>query len=634
MADFPNLRNTHLVAMDTETTGLTFKDRAVGISYATPDGREGYVRWGHKNGQNNCTLEEAKRWMKGELSTPGGTTVVFHNAAYDLRMLAYDGMFVNQRVEDTGFLAALLNEYEEDLTLDGLGERYLGERKESEDLYRWCAEAFGGRAVAHGKTGQAQNIWRAPGGIVEPYAIQDARLTLKLHQHLFPLLAKEDLSRIYETEVALIHPLLKMHLVGVRVDQEYAQNLRRDMTRKRDALAKRWNRETGSTNPRSGPQMAALFDSWGIPYPRTGKLNAKTGQRNPSFKKEFLQGVDHPVIQEVLMSMKVLNHLGDTFIDSYILGNVGEDGLIHGEFHQLRKDFDAEGGGQFGTVSGRFSSGGGLNLQNLPSRDPIWGPAIRGCFVPYTPDHQWVKADYSQIEYRLLAHYGGGQLRDAYLNDPLVDFHQALADLTGVPRKDAKNLNFGIVYGMGPEALAISLGVTLEEAEDIMAQYHERAPEVKMIYNKASNAASNRGYIRTWGGRVCRFQENPLYGKERTSKRGKKYRDRNKFEGGHKSLNRILQGSAADMMKLALPRVADAIDWEEAILHLTVHDELDLSVIPSEKGHRMIAQVKELMEDMKHSGEHPLTVPIIADAEIGPDWGHVEQWENPHAKAA
>lgn len=636
MAHFPDLARVPYLAIDTEGTGVRYGDKAVGLSYSLPDGTGEYLAWGHRDGQNNCTLEEVKRWVAGELQRPD-LIAICHNAQHDLSTLAYDGMTVRARVEDTGFICALLDEYEPKLTLDYLGQKYVGESKDSLAMYEWLAKAYGGRPVAHGKKGQAQNIWKAPAGIVRPYAIQDAHLTRRLWEQTRPLIDLEGLGRVYETEVRLIPVLLRMHLVGVRVSREYAEGLKKDLLKRQRELSKEWDRVTGGVNPRAPTEMAPLFDRWGIPYPKT-----PTGQ--PSFAKAFLETVDHPLIAG-LLEWKKLDKMGTTFMDSYILNNTtAEYPFIHGEFHQLRKDFGAQGGGQFGAVGGRLSSGGDLNLQNIPSRDPYWGPAIRGAFIPYTPDHQWVKLDYSQIEYRFLAHYAGGNLRRAFQEDPLVDFHRAAAALLfGVPlekvtkkqRSDAKNLNFGLVYGMGTAALAAALGVSIEEAEELKTLYFDKAPEIQKVFRGCSNMAGDFGEIVTWGGRVNRFKGNPAYGTKRTSKRtGREYTVWEQFEGTHKALNRLLQGSAGDMMKVILPDVAAEIDWEDAILHLTVHDEVDLSIVPGEKGDRTIRRIKEIMEDVKHRGREPLTVPVVADAEVGPDWGHVQDWVDPQRKAA
>lgn len=585
MADFVSLARVDRVGLDTETTGLTYDDRPVGISISLPDGSDHYYRWGHEIGGNNCTKAEAMRWAGKELNR-SDLTVFMHSAGFDLRMLAYESghahPFPRARVEETGFQAALLNEMEPDLGLDALGELKLGMGKEGDELWEFCAEAFGGGAT---RKAQAGNIWRAHGDVVEPYACRDSRITLGLGDHQGPLLRDEGLSEVYAMELALIPILLKMHIVGVKVDVNKALLLKDKLGRQLDRLKKEWATEFGDVNFGSTKQLAGLFDKLDIPY-KTTELG------NPSITKDDLEFTDHPVAA-MIIRMKKLKHFRGTFIDNYILKNVDQNGIIHGEFHPLRNQ-------RYGARSGRFSSGGGLNLQNIPARDEEWAPLIRGLYVPMGKNKWWEKADYSQIEFRYLAHYAGGAIMKAYHDDPNIDFHQMCADLVGIPRRPAKNINFGIVYGMGKKLMAAKLGVTVTEAAVLLEEYHSRLPEVQRLYNRADRRANQRGYIVTWGGRKRRFV-----------KRGRHY------ENTHKALNALLQGSAADLMKKAMIRVDDGLDWDETPLHLTVHDELDFSVPKNKKARDEFNRtLREKMEDFD------LKVPVKVDIEYGADWGH------------
>lgn len=599
MADFPNLSRVDRLGCDTETDGLKFTSRPVGVSVSLPDGADHYFRWGHEMGGNNCTKGEALKWIHGELNRPS-LTVYMHNAGFDMRMLTYINSGENpiplSRVEDTGFMAALLNELEMDLSLDGLGQGKLGMAKEGDELWEFCAETFGGTAT---RKSQAKNIWRAPGHIVAPYAKGDSRITLGLADYFLPLIDAEGLREVYEMETALIPILLKMHMVGVKVDVPKAIKLQ---TRLEKELATRrddWRAEYGDVNFGSTQQLAGLFDRLNIAYrtnPPTEKMLEK-GQTegNPSITAGDLEFLDHPVADQI-RTMKKLKHFKGTFINNYILENADEHGLIHGEFHPLRNS-------RYGTRSGRFSSGGGLNLQNVPARDEEWAPLIRGLYIPLRDDQLWCKADYSQIEYRFLAHYSGGTVMEQYNADPDIDFHQMCADLVGIPRTPAKTINFGLLYGMGVKKLAASLGLGINEAKELMETYHKRLPEIKKLYDRADRRANQKGIIETWGGRFRRFE-----------KQGRRHIHT------HKALNALLQGSAADLMKMALIAVADGLDWDETPIHLTVHDELDMSV-PRDKQRRDVF-FKTLREKMQ---DYELRVPIKLDIEYGEDWGHAKE---------
>lgn len=586
MSLFPELDQFDRGAVDTETTGLSSSDVPVGLSISLPDGSDRYLRWGHPS-ENNCSLEQVQNWAGAEL--PKLRTVVMHNGPFDMRMCAGVGLDPLQwRVEDTGTIAALLNELEPSFALDDLSKKYTGVSKSDQELNEWCAKAFGGPAS---RRGQAKNYHRAPGNIVEPYACGDSRMTLDLYDARRPMLTEEGLEDLYRLECQQLPIVLKMHRVGVRVDVDKAvatkKRLEADL---REAKAK-WESIAPGVSYTSTKQMAAYFDALGIPYRHTEK-------GNPSITKNDLEklaeeGHDFALL---IMKMKQLGHYAGTFIESYILDNVDEHGFVHGEFHPVKRE-------KYGTVSGRYSSGGGLNLQNVPARDPVYAPLIRGMYIPMRPDMDWVKFDYSQIEYRFLAHYAGGALRDAYVANPLIDFHQMVADMAGMDRKPAKNLNFAVVYGQGLKATAAQLGVPISAARDFISQYHERVPEARQLMDRAMNRAAQRGYITTWADRRRRFR--------RDGRRG--------YKALHKALNALLQGSAADLIKKAMVTVDEVIDWEEAVLHLTVHDELDLSIVKGERGAHWRGLIKEAMQDFK------LTVPVVADCEVGPDWGHVKE---------
>lgn len=609
---FPDLSRWDRLAFDTETTGLTYLDRPVGISVAAPNGAKTYLRWGHEGGGNNCTVEEARRWAEAELNRPH-LTLYAHNAAFDLRMLAYEGQgnhgrpgvgvrLDRPRVEDTGTMAALLNELEPRFSLGALLEKHVPEfgGKSDEELNAWCAERFGGRPT---RRGQAKNYWRAPGDIVAPYAEDDALGTIRLAEALFPRVVDHDPSirHLYDLETSLIPFHLRLHLQGVRVSRNRAERLKGFLNDEYKKAYRRWLDVTDGRklNPRSPNDMLLLFEENGLPV-------AYTEKGNPSFSKDSLAGMNHPVV-DVAQELKRLEHYRGTFVDSYLLDNL-VDGRIHGEFHPLKND-------KYGTVSGRYSSGGALNLQNIPSRDPVLGPRIRGCFVPEREGMRWAKIDYSQIEYRMFAHYAGGNLLEAY-EDPDTDFHQMCADLAGIDRDPAKNTNFGLLFGMGQAKLGRQLGLSAEEAEEFFEMYHGRVPEMRRMRDKASRRAATRGYVVTWGGRIRRFR-----------KRGRRY------HATHIALNALCQGSAADLIKLAMSRVQDIVDWDHLIPHLTVHDELDFSVDPGAEGMRLLREVQDAMEDPGFQDEDPGApfykprVPVVADVELGPDWGHLEEVE-------
>lgn len=284
------------------------------------------------------------------------------------------------------------------------------------------------------------------------------------------------------------------------------------------------------------------------------------------------------------------------FIESYILGAT-HNGRVHCQFHPLRSD-------EYGTVSGRFSSSN-PNLQNIPARDPVLGPLLRSFFIP-EEECTWKRADYSQIEYRLLAHYavgpGAEAIRERYRTDPSTDFHEMTMHMvheqTGVElgRKPSKNLNFGLVYGMGRDKTTRSLGVSQDLGERLYDAYFEAMPSVKRTYKSAERLARRRGFIKTLLGRRRRFE---------------------KEEGTHKALNACLQGGAADIMKKAMVDCYRAGVFDATgIPHLTVHDELDWSDDGSPRAAEGFAEAERIMTQCVQ-----LRVPLMVDISSGAHWG-------------
>ncbi len=587
-AIFPDLSRYDRIALDTETTGLGHKDKAVSIGLALPDGQKFYYAFGHPDG-NNCSVQQVRDWAKKEFRPD--LLTIFINAVYDMRMMQNVQIPLPNIPEDIGIIAALLNEHEQNYTLEGLCERHLGLHKNDQPLLDYLANKFGGKATR--KT-QAKNYHKAPGWLAGEYGGDDAELTMKFYDHSHRFLWDEGLMPVYVLESQLIPVLLRMYNAGVKVDVAKARATQLKFRTEGERLKQEWDALVGpNVNTNSTQQLAKIFDRFNIPYGWT-EPSSRFPNGQASITADILETIEHP-IGMMLRKMRQLEHYDSTFIENYLIQNLQDGDFIHPQFHQVK-------GAWGGTVTGRFSSAGGLNAQNVPSRDEELAPMIRGMFIPMSKDHQWLKVDESQIEYRFFAHYAGGQLRRAYIENPYIDFHEMVAAMTGLKRKAAKNINFGILYGMGVEKTARKLGISVEDAQLLLDQYDQRVPEARRLYRGAMNRGNQRGYIITWGGRKNRFR----YVGER----------RKKYIGTHTALNKLLQGSAADLIKRAMLDVDQEIDWQSEVMHLTVHDELDLSVLKGKAGRASALKVKAIMES------YELTVPLLAEAELGPDWGH------------
>jgi len=601
---FPNLSHAKEVAIDLETYDphLTVRGsgwprgdgHVIGVAVAV-DGDAWYFPIRHLNG-GNLDPRRTLAWVK-DLCSDATKTYVFHNAPYDVGWLKAEGIEVLGFIADTMVIAPLLDENRFSYSLNNLGRDYLNERKD-ERLLNESAKDFGVNAKSE--------MYRLPAVFVGAYAEQDAAMTLRLYQHFKGLIIKEEISSIVELELKVQRVTIKMREKGVRVDLEKAEKIKIELQNKERDILSHILREYGvPVDIWAAASVARAFDAAKLEYGRTAKTDA------PSFGKSFLKTHKHP-LPRMIVQARELNKAYTTFIDAILKHQ--HKGRIHAEIHPLRSD---EGG----TVTGRFSYSD-PNLQQLPARDQEIGPMIRSLFLP-EEGQLWGAFDYSSQEPRLVAHYaslldltGAADFVEEYQKDKYSDFHQIAADIVGVPRKKAKDINLGLFYGMGKNKLADQLGLDLPEAEELFKIYHERVPFVRQLSDYTSNRASTKGVIRTLLGRRCRFDlwEPMKYGIHKPQS----YKDAHAEHGAsirraftYKALNRLIQGSAADQTKQAM-----VLLYEQGIMPMIqVHDELDISV-----GDPAVA--KKIAEIMENCVE--LAVPSVVDAEFGPNWGEAK----------
>ncbi len=611
-SSFPNLAAARRISLDCETRdpelltlgpGVRRGAHIVGLAIGTDDGGRWYFPMRHEvEPEFNLAPDAVLAWARDALRGP--QPKVGANLLYDIDFLAEAGVEVGGPWLDVQIAEPLLDENRRTYALEALGEKYLGAGKQQEALSDWVWRAYGERNYR-------KEIWRCSPRLVGPYGEGDADLPLRILDAQLPLLRAQGLDELWEIESGLLPLLLAMRRNGVRVDMPAAQRLDDDLSTAITSTQQRLAALAGfAVNVSAAADLQRLFDRLGVTYPRTSR-------GAPSFVKEWLEHHPHPACAMITELRRLLKYR-DTFVRGYI-HKAQINGRIHCQFHSLRGD-------ENGTVSGRFSSSL-PNLQNIPIRDEVWGPRLRAIFVP-EDGCEWVRHDWSQIEYRFLAHFGIGEnareVRELYRNDPTTDFHQMVCELTGLPRKPAKNVNFGLVYGMGTALLAKTLGLTVEEAtREVFDVYHARVPFVKDTYERASSRAATRGYVKTILGRRARFelwQKAGSYG-EAEALPEEAARERWGAAAAraytHKALNRVLQGSAADLMKKAMLLIwRSGVYRDLPVAHLTVHDELDHSAPRTPAAAAALVEIKRLMETAL-----TLRVPIIAAEERGPNWG-------------
>ena len=599
-SSLPELSGYNEVAIDLETydpllmshgPSWAFPDAGyiTGVAIATKDFSL-YFPIQHKGG-GNLDKELVLRWLDKQMLH--NNDKIFHNSLYDMGWLKRYGITVNGKIQDTMFAAPLIDENQYSYSLNSLGEKYCGEKKDETLLYN-AARAYGVDAKSE--------MYLLPAKYVGPYGEQDAALTLKLWSVFKKLIELENVGKIYELETGLIPILLDMRYKGVPVDLGVAEQVSKRLQKEEDDILNNIHKEFGMKPELWAAQsVATVFDRAGLSYPRTPKTNA------PSFAGDWLETHDHKLANNIARARK-LNKARTTFIDKMILEH-NVNGRIHGELHPLRSD-------RGGTVTGRFSSSN-PNLQQVPARNEDIGPLIRSIFVP-EKDHFWGVFDYSQQEPRLTVHYasateqeGASEAVDAYRNQD-ADFHQVVADMANISRKEAKIINLGLSYGMGKEKLVKQLDLSMQEAEVLFDTYHKRVPFIKGLRDQCARLGANRGYITTIAGRKCRFNLYEPKNERKTpypyEKAITEYGSQVKRAYTYKAMNRLIQGSAADMTKQAMLEL-----YKEGILpHTQVHDELDISVTDSK-------QCEVIMKIMSECT--PLCVPNKVDAEIGRSWG-------------
>ena len=597
----PDLSSHAEIAIDLETrdpnlttigSGSVRGDgEIVGIAVAV-EGWSGYFPIAHEGG-GNMDRGLVLDWFEELLNNTA--TKIFHNAMYDVSWIRSLGFHINGGIIDTMIAASLCDENRYSYTLDSVGKDYINMRK-NEKLLQEAAKDFGVNPKAE--------MWRLPATFVGEYAEKDAEITLKLWHALQHEISKQDLWDIFNLETNLFPCLVDMKFRGVRVDLEAADKVKKELAKREKELLRQIKKIAGfDVELWAGASIAKAFDKLKIPYDTT-ELGA------PSFTKNFL--ATHPAdLPKLIVQAREFNKANTTFIDTILKHS--HKGRIHAEINQIRSD-------QGGTVTGRFSYNN-PNLQQIPARHKVLGPMIRSLFVP-EEKHTWGCFDYSQQEPRILVHFaslmkleGTGTIVDAY-KDGSADFHQMIADMAGIDRKQAKTINLGIMYGMGKNKLMAELGLMKDAAEKLLKTYHQRAPFVKMLSEAVGRRADDSGKIRTIGGRLCHFDlwEPHGFGIKKPLKHADALREHGpgiKRAFTYKALNKLIQGSAADMTKQSML----ALYNEGVIPHVQIHDELDISVSSPAHAEKIIRIMEEAVQ---------LQVPNKVDYEKGSNWGNIE----------
>jgi Mesyanzhinovviridae DNA polymerase len=630
----PDWTEAKRIAIDVETKDTHIKTLGIGVrrggyitgySFAIEDGPKHYLPVRHAGGDNLDAIQ-VRRYLRAQAEKFTGD-FVGANLAYDMDYMLSEGIKWDKvrYWRDVQVAAPLINELHDRFSLQHICERY-GLPGKDEEVLRRAAREY--------NVDPKGGMWQLPARFVGQYAEADCVQPLLVSRKQEREIDDEELWPIYNLESEVLPVLVRMRRRGVLIDQTKLEQIETwSLAQEAEALAF-VKRETGVQinvgDVWKGDVLAPALEAIGI------KLE-KTATGKSSIRKDVLVDVKHPVADAIARARKV-NKLRTTFAAS--IRRYMVNGRIHCTFNQIARE-DDDTGDQRGARYGRLSCVD-PNMQQQPSRDEF-SKEWRSIYIP-EPGTLWASNDYSQQEPRWTTHFaaitkiGGEHLPGAleackaYHDDPLIDNHQFMSDLTGIPRKFAKNIYLGLCYGEGGAKLARDCGLSTRwacasgrgrerqlqyfedrneaiakrqelgegyvfetagvEAQAILDAFDARAPFIKKLADYAKERASTKGLIITGGGRKLHFPQ--------------------KIDGGfdwvHKALNRLIQGTSADQMKKAIV----AIDKAGHFLQLQVHDENTASVKDAAEAEAIAEIMRNIM---------PAKVPFRVDTEIGASWG-------------
>lgn len=593
VAFIESTRGAEVLALDTETDGLAaVSANLCGVSLSIAPGRAVYIPTRSPEQSTHCSVEEVVELLRPILED-SSVPKCGHNLKFDMNVLRRAGIRLRGIESDSMVASHVVDATRSSHGLDGLARGLLNHECTP------IADVIG--------EGRAQRRFdEAPLSVAGPYAAEDADVALRLRGVLLPQVHEMGLDSLFrDLEMPLVAVLAEIEWNGIRLDVEELRRQRGELAGRIDGLrAKIVEAAPHPFNPDSPKQLAAvLFNTPDADPPGLGLKVIRRNKTGPSTDQEVLEKLAAEVtttaLPELIVEYRQLTKLVNTYLVALELAVDRSTGRVHASFHQT------------GTATGRISSSD-PNLQNIPIRTDV-GRAIRKAFVA-EPGNVLVSADYSQIELRVLAHLSGDEgLIDAFRRG--LDIHTAVAaEVFGVPvgevtsgqRGTAKMVNFGIVYGITAFGLARRLGggTTNERASQIIADYKARFSGIDAFLQSCVSFAREHGFVETM---LKRRRAVPQIHSRNPQERAL---------GERIAINTVVQGSAADLIKLAMIDLHRAVPprFPGAKMLLQIHDELVFEVEEPQA-----ESLKQLVIE-RMSGAMSLKVPLVADASIGRNW--------------
>ncbi len=580
------LDQAEVIAFDTETTSTEeMEAELVGISLAVREGQGYYIPVAHLAGQN-LPVEQVIGALRGPMSSPR-IPKVGHHAKYDYIVLKRHGLTVAPLGFDTMIAEFVVDPSSRNLGLKNLAAARLG-------LAMQHIEQLIG-------TGKHQlSMAEVAIESAAAYAAADAETTLRLLPIMSELVEQVHGTKLMnQVETPLIPVLAHMEMTGVLLDLPYFKKLEEELRQRLGEIEKQVYEAVGKTfNINSTQQLSeVLFNRLRLQPPDRGRKTASGHYSTSGDILDLLKG-KHPVVDLVIQNRE-LSKLKSTYVDALPEAVDPRTGRVHTSYSQT------------GAVTGRLSSSN-PNLQNIPIRTEE-GRRIRKAFIA-APGKVLISVDYSQVELRIVAHMAGdeGMLaafragQDIHATTAAAIYNVPLGEVTREMRRHAKAINFGLVYGMSAFGLTRTTELTLSEAEDFVKAYFARFPGVKNYLDGIRKSAAQNGYVETLLGRRRYFTQ--------LGRAGANVAIRNREE--REAINAPIQGTAADIMKIAMLRIPQALEQAGlgAQMLLQVHDELVLEV-PEAELEATSTLVRQVM-----GSAYPLDIPLSTEAKWGANW--------------